>query len=239
MSFGMAAMKEPQVLRFSSPASFLTYVLRHHAFPSTMIVCASESMFLHALLASLRLDTHSPPSTSPDDVSSDTNTLLLRPTLHQLAISRTVSVVFTPTILHLRAYLTVYAPSRNPPREFVHYDKPGTNAPILAILNLVTTHRYESEYSAQGLSRSLALAVEAAARGEMQLMLSECNLGSVTAEEDLDAIERERDPWKDEVPVLKSSIRFGHDDRAWAGRTVEVRKLASRWCKFDSEIDPE
>ena len=105
-------------------------------------------------------------------------------------------------MFHLRACLATYTPPLSPPSGLVAYNKPGINAPILAILNLVTIHRHTSEYSAQGLSRSFALAIEAAARNGLQLLLSECKLDSANVDKDLDDMEDERTPWSDEVPVL-------------------------------------
>lgn len=41
---------------------------------------------------------------------------------------------------------------------------------------------------------------------------------------------REGDPWSEQVPLLNGSVRFGGEQRVWAGRTVEVRRVAGRWC---------
>lgn len=40
---------------------------------------------------------------------------------------------------------------------------------------------------------------------------------------------RERDPWSEQVPLLNGSVRFGGEQRVWAGRTVEIRRVAGRW----------
>ena len=39
-------------------------------------------------------------------------------------------------------------------------------------------------------------------------------------------------PWKEQVPVLSGSIRFGGEDRVWAGKTIEVGHVLARWCRF-------
>lgn len=41
---------------------------------------------------------------------------------------------------------------------------------------------------------------------------------------------RERNPWSEQVPLLDGSVRFGGEQRVWAGRTVEARRVAGRWC---------
>ena len=40
------------------------------------------------------------------------------------------------------------------------------------------------------------------------------------------------DAWMEQVPVLSGSVRFGGDERVWAGRTVEVGRVVGRWCRF-------
>lgn len=40
------------------------------------------------------------------------------------------------------------------------------------------------------------------------------------------------DPWKEQVPLLSGSVRFGREERAWAGKTVEVERVVGRWCRF-------
>lgn len=38
--------------------------------------------------------------------------------------------------------------------------------------------------------------------------------------------------WKEQIPLLSGSVRYGGHERAWAGRTVEVGKVVAKWCKF-------
>lgn len=77
------------------------------------------------------------------------------------------------------------------------------------------------------------MAVEAAARAKMQLVI-----GDVPIVEDIDidrtGIEDQGaggDPWSEQIPLLNGSLRFAGEQRAWAGRTVEAREVAGRWCK--------
>ena len=71
----------------------------------------------------------------------------------------------------------------------------------------------------------------------MQLILTESLLledYETPTTEELGSLQR--NPWKEEVPILNSSIRSGSSDRVWAGRTVEIRRVAERWFTF-KEVD--
>ena len=218
---------------------FINYILQFHSIPTTLVVCSSREAFLEHLQATIH---HTHPISQAESSNggiSDTSHPFLIPTIHLLATSRTISLAFTPTLPHLRAYLATFHPSSEPAASLastVNYEKPGARLPILTILDLVALHRSTSEFSAQGLSRTLANAVEAAARVNMRLLLAE----SRTTQENEETLamanpdigEQEVDPWKEQVPLLSNSIRFGNDERIWAGRTIEVAKVVERWCRF-------
>ncbi|KZF23215.1 hypothetical protein L228DRAFT_267229 [Xylona heveae TC161] len=105
---------------------------------------------------------------------------LLIPKLSTLKASRAVKLAFCPSIAHLRAYLSTWTlvayraqePSDNGlgagagPDGQRHGER---NSARLLIYNSVTMHRDTSEYSVQGLSRTFAAAVEAAARAKARL----------------------------------------------------------------------
>ena len=101
---------------------------------------------------------------------------------------------------------------------------------MLAIWSLANLHRSTAEYSAQGLCRTLAAAVETAKFNGQRLVLAEGTAldGDVEGE----GVGSGGDPWKEQVPLLSGSVRFGGEERVWAGRTVEVRKVVGRWCRF-------
>ncbi|KAG4428279.1 hypothetical protein IFR05_016235, partial [Cadophora sp. M221] len=91
---------------------------------------------------------------------------LLIPTLHQIATSRAVNLVFVPTLSHLRAYLSVFSGEsqgggekqrQNQQRQF---EKMGKGVPLLVVYDLVAMHRDTSEWSAQGVGSSVAALVE-------------------------------------------------------------------------------
>lgn len=101
---------------------------------------------------------------------------------------------------------------------------------MLAIWGLASLHRSTAEHSAQGLSRSLAAAVETAKLNNQRLVLGE----AIALDEnvDYDGTGSGGDPWKEQVPLLSGSVRFGGEDRVWAGKTVEVKTVVGRWCRF-------
>ena len=99
----------------------------------------------------------------------------------------------------------------------------------MLILKLIQLHHSTSEFSAQGLSRTLACAVSAAARSNVtHLRIVECN--------DLHDPSNPHDGariWNEQVPLLSCSIRIGGEGASWAGRAISVRHIAARWFKFE------
>ena len=95
-------------------------------------------------------------------------------------------------------------------------------------------HRSTAEHSAQGLSRTLAAALESASLAEQRLVLAEAKILDIEEQyEDIEAFDvTVENPWKEQVPVLSGSIGFGGDDRVWAGKTIEVGRILARWCRF-------
>lgn len=214
----------------------INYILQSHSVPNTLVVCSSREAFLEHLQTTIH-HTHLINTTDlPNEGTSNSPHPFLIPTIHLLATSRTVHLAFTPSLLHLRAYLATFLPSVGSTASAPSYEKPGTRTPTLAILGLVTLHQSTSEHSAQGLSRTLATAVEAAERANMRLLLAEprspqeneemLGVGDTTSEVP------EMDPWKEQVPLLSNSIRLGSEERAWPGRTIKVAQVIEGWCRF-------
>ncbi|MCJ1250327.1 hypothetical protein MMC30_007553 [Trapelia coarctata] len=257
----MSAPSPYLLLEPPSLVSFLTFILKPRTSPSTLIICSTRDQFLRDLLSSCYLP---PPSPSPSQPSSPnpppSKHPLLHPTIHLLATSRNIHLAFTPTLPHLRAHLAASSPPPSTPRHPPSQpSNPSTLPPIMAILNPLPLHRSAGEMSAQGLSRTLALAVEAATRVEMQLVVCETAIrgdvevgeggeggeGGNAGEGDVgrgmgDAGEGDtengarrvgRNPWSEQIPLLSGSLRFGGEQRVWAGRTVEARLVAGRWFR--------
>lgn len=195
---------------------------------ATVVICSTRESFLEEMYASMSdVDGN-------EDRDDGAAHPLLVPTIHQLAISRTINLAFAPTLAHLRAYLATHESDVGLDSQSSTRDSEET-IPILAIFGMLHLHACTSEYSAQGLSRTFAIAVESATAASRRLIVVEA-LGIVPSEELMPATESDTvvpsDPWKDQVPLLNGSTRFGREDRIWAGRTVEAARVASRWCTF-------
>ncbi|KAL9612320.1 MAG: hypothetical protein Q9167_003100 [Letrouitia subvulpina] len=203
----------------------IEYIFQHNAPQTTLIICSSRDAFLE----DLRVSTHNP----------GTNTgfaqALLTRTIHLLRTSRSVTVAFTPSVSHLRAYLASYCQFGHPVSSGTDFQKPGSRVPLLAIFCLIELHRSTSEFSAQGLSRTLAAAVEAASAARMKLIIADDPILSPGLDDDgmetpTDGLVNDR--WNEQVPVLNGSVRVAGDDRIWAGKTVKVGRILANWCKI-------
>jgi len=269
----MKAENYPVVLHPVSLPDFLRYVLDNHAPPTKLIVCSSRHAFLDELLHSLRAsDNHRQNSAggitagAQHDGDSGTHNLvpdtapshpLLIPTLHLIATSGTVKLAFCSDLSALQAYLSVHGIRPSDSTSATPDTTPG-HQPLLALLNPLALHKNTSFFSAQGLSRTFASAVEAAARTGQKLVIAECppptntSTGSAGDEDGGDSQELEGesmdvsmdvqisqddgtgDPWEQQVAILNVTTRsFGIGERGWAGRTVKARRVVERWCRFE------
>ena len=213
---------------------FLSWLLEHHEEPTTLLICCSREAFLADLQTNLQKLHCENSATTPDDGNQGLAHPLLNPTIHLISRSRSIHLVFVPTLPHLRAYLSTYTFPPDCESPSLTSTKPGFRVPILAIWCLVDAHRSTADHSAQGLSRTLAAAVESASLAEQRLVLAEAKIQDPREQyRDTEASDVTfENPWKEQVPVLSGSIRFGGEDRVWAGKTVEVGRILARWCKF-------
>jgi len=211
----------------------LEHLIDNHARPATLAICSTRKDFL-AQIAPVILTPRpqeipsSQESFNDDDPTPKSNPpphRLLIPTLQLLARSRTIKLVYCPSIDTLRAYLSSYAAPVVVPESTSSVSSPK---PLLAILDLVLLHHATSEFSVQGLMRTFASAVEAANRNSMDLLLCECK--------DIhDRTNPSRGPrlWDMDVPLLSGSVRLGSGGSSFAGRMVTVRRVAGRWFSFE------
>lgn len=219
---------------------FINYIFKHHRAPTTLIVCSTREIFLEELISSIRSasqseeDLPSSSQASDDDRSSISPHLLLVPTIHLIAKSHSVNVVFIPSLPHLRANLSTAMPAPRPESRCGETATQGSQAPLLAIWGLARLHRFTAEYSAQDLSHTLASAVEAAAYRRQRLVLAEPReISNTAALNDADASEGVQDHcWREQVPLLSGSLMFAGEDRIWAGKTIAVGMVVAKWCKF-------
>lgn len=175
---------------------------------TTIIICATKVDFLDQLIQ--QTYTH-PTSDHP----------LLSPTLHLIATSSTINLVFCPTVPTLRAYLCTYTPPT------LSFNASTNTAPHLIILDLLSLHHSTSEFTFQGLSRSLSTAVSTANRTSSDLSLIECK--DIT---DPTNPSRGSRLWDAQVPLLSASVKLGQDGNRWGGRATPIRRIAARWFTF-------
>ncbi|KAJ6184473.1 hypothetical protein N7519_005774 [Penicillium mononematosum] len=128
-----------------------------------LVVCATRAEFLVQLTAAIRSR-----RTDPDTAGSHD---LLTKTIGLLARSSKIRLVFCPSLESLRAYLAIFEPAAEAATED---ESLSHDRQLLAVLDMVALHVTTSEFSAQGLSRTLASVVEASSRAGMDLRLYEC-----------------------------------------------------------------
>ena len=220
---------------------FLSWLLKYHEGPTTLLICCTREAFLADLQANLQQLPYESSATTPNDGNRGLAHPLLNPTIHLITRCQSIQLVFVPTLPHLRAYLSTYTRPPNSESSPLASTRSGYRVPIFAIWGLLYAHRSTAEYSAQGLSRTLAAAVESASLAEQRLVLAEAkiyNIGEQYGDTEAFDVAFEN-PWKEQVPVFSGSIRFGGEDRVWAGKTIEVGHVLARWCRFVKLSDEE
>lgn len=118
------------------PSEFLSYVLDHHTYPTTLIICSPRSDFLSSLLDDVgggsdpdpdpslgvgdldeqrddRPEVERPPPAKSGSSDDQIKHRLLRSPIFQVAVSRHIRTVYIPTATHLRAYLSVFSPDHS------------------------------------------------------------------------------------------------------------------------------
>lgn len=212
-------------------SDFVDYVLKYHRAPSTLVICSTREAFLEDLHASVKSAQSEDPSASQTTDERTSQYDFLVPKIHLIAKSQSIHVVFVPTLPHLRAFLATRVLVSNSGQATSRTTYSRSQSTLLAIWGLASLHRCTAEHSAQGLSRTLASAVETAAHGGDQLVLAEpSGMQDRSHFEVAEGVSS--DPWKEQVPIFSGSVRFGGDERVWAGKTIEVARVIAKWCQF-------
>ncbi|KAI1432212.1 hypothetical protein GGR50DRAFT_621632 [Xylaria sp. CBS 124048] len=235
------------------PAELLSYILNHHVYPTTLIICSSKSEFLESIVQDIRQQPnestdgeqshhYDPKVTSQRIDKEDTRVInqeVLSSPLYQVATSRHIRVVYVPTVTHLRAYLSVFSPDDShvpappplpPPTSGAAGAVSDTPQQHIILYGFLELHRDTSEWSVQGLSNTTSALVELTHRLSWQTLLVEPRHGPHSSgTSPLDEILRET------VPILSGGVRrlgLHSEDGAWTGRTVEIGRVLSRWFSF-------
>ena len=221
----------PLAVTVSSTIGFVEHVIRHHSAPTTLVICSSRESFLKEMQTAIC----GARSDNQDDSSLDEESPhpLLVPTLHTIAETASINMVFTPSLPQLRAYLSIYHSQRTSQATPINLQNPGQRIPLLAILGLANLHRSTAEQSAQGISRTLSSAIEAAYHMKRRLILAEMPLPEVYEGRELPTVDV-RNPWKEQISLLSGSVRVSGGQRVFAGRSVEVGDIVGKWCSFVS-----
>lgn len=156
----------------------------------------------------------------PTEVDEHETPIYPTPTIENLVATENVDIIYLPDLDTLHGFL-----------EFVRSSPALSvpNPPLLAIWGLVGAH-YETEYyGGRGIGLTVARAVEAAAKSGRLLVLGE----GYTAVDYGDGEEDVQECWADiEVPISNMGSMI-------VGRTVEVREVLRRWCRFSEDFDYE
>ncbi|KAI2467178.1 hypothetical protein F4781DRAFT_325187 [Annulohypoxylon bovei var. microspora] len=228
------------------PSELLTYILNHHVYPTTLIICSSRSDFIAALANDVLQNVTCPEAvpvehgteTPPPGAALDAQGVdqeqtrrkhrLLSSPLYQVATSRHIRVIYVPTVTHLRAYLSVFSPDDSKtPAPPANFNASGRHAPHIILYGFLEIHRDTSEWSAQGLGNSASTLVELGHRSKWQTIIIEPQKHNSTNPFE--------DMLKESVPFLSGGGRkLGPDSEegGWTGRTVELGRVMKRWFHF-------
>ncbi|KAI5804998.1 hypothetical protein EDC01DRAFT_626901 [Geopyxis carbonaria] len=198
----------PILIPYSSIVIYLNEIIkfrqtrRKREDEDTLVICCSEDSLLQQVENVYNSD-----PTEPD----------LTPTLEVIAHSINLNVVFVPSFLHLRAYISTIQPEPPGP--------PG----LLAIWGLIAAHHDTSELSAQGIGRTAAAVIDAGLRSGKRVVLGE----GWCERQDCNNEEIDRMNWIDaEVPILNATVKADGLDGGVSARTVAVRGVLGRWFVF-------
>lgn len=197
-------------------------ILSNTSRPAILVVCSTRTRFLEQLSAGLsaRMQEAQPGSCNEGESQARIrHHPLLTKTIGVLANSRRVHLVFCPTLEHFRAYLSSLRLSRCA-------DRNGTS---IVVLDLIALQYMSSEFSAQGLSRTLALTIEAAERTTSSILLCECEDAVV-----LQNPNRGHRLWDLPLHILSGASRS--ED---GGRQLSARHVAQRWFRFEDTATAE
>jgi len=265
----------PVVYRFSGLEETLDYLFENEHLCTLLIFCSTREAFLQQLIGPTKKESREADTHQAGNDVRDAQTSAREPitrgefstrTMRRIAKAKAIKIAFCTSVPALHAYLSTLPQTSSP---HVQHENPErkTRPPLLMLVNPISLHKETASYSAQGLSRAFAGAVEAALRDFQQLVIVEYvtrKSRSVRMREagghphedyartdlvqegchqaevaDGENEAEEQDPWEQEVPILNATTRtFGNGSlTSVLGRTVKVKAVAERWCTFESVTD--
>lgn len=223
--------------------------LQHSGQRSLMIICSTKQSFVaafedlvmrqgvHGAMESAEPDAHHQ-QPNPEDM------LLRTPlTLRSIAVCRSLTLAFCPDLPRLRAYLahlTTLLSTQEDPASYAR----------LVIVNMLSSHVSTVSWSAQGLNRTMAAAIDTATALACQLLLSEdarlrvrpntsgilLSSSPQREESPCESDAAEKGIWDEDVQIIDSHTRtFGNTTSIWSGRRVTIRQIVRRWLEFDTD----
>lgn len=198
---------------------------------TNLVVCLPRADFLHHIVRQARRQSETAtaedaaephPTDNHDRESSRDDQAFMTPALRLLAASRAVNMIYCPTIPVLRAWLSTYTARAD---SASHSSTGGSH---LIIVDALALHHGTSEFTLQGISRTLAAAVSAAHGAKSRLTLVECK-----DIQDPSNPDRGSRLWDQQMPLLNGSVKIGLERSRWAGQSMTVRKIAGRWFSFE------
>ncbi|KAH8885547.1 hypothetical protein GQ53DRAFT_751234 [Thozetella sp. PMI_491] len=206
---------------FASPAlptELLRYILQHCVYPTTLIVCSAKDDFLASLAHDIA---HNSAGDAGGRIASASASELLTASLQQLGVAKHIQTVFVPTVSHLRAYLSVFAVGAHtvPPPP-----SGPSKVPRLLLYGFLDIHRGTSEWTAQALSNTVSILLDAASDLSFQATIVEPRTRegrTVSLESFLD----------ERMPVVKGGARQDEQGN-WMGRTVDAGRVLGRWFDY-------
>ncbi|EXF81633.1 hypothetical protein CFIO01_03837 [Colletotrichum fioriniae PJ7] len=215
----------PTVLSPASPTELLHYIVTFQPYPTTLLICYQREDFIAALVSDTRKSLSRHNHDQPEDLPPQP---LLSATLFQTAIARHIRILFIPSVTHLRAFLSAFGTSDSliPPPPNISSSDSKSRPPLLLVYGFLDLHRDSSEWSAQGLSSSAAVLIEAARRADIKFKPVIVEPRGAGGHGDFMSLLR------DDAPVLSGSSR--RSEGVWMGRTVEVRRVLGRWFRFQT-----
>lgn len=203
---------------------------RQSANNTVVIVCSSKQDFAKQLMLSFDHETAKTseiPASQQSEVSLEcfpsTSQApwnnILSATLHNIASSQAVKLIYCSNTSILRAYLASFNYSSD--------SISNHNSVEVIILDLLALHHGTSEFSLQGLSKTFAIV---ASLSVPSVQLIECK-----DPRDPESPHRGSELWQTQVPLLTGSVKIGAEGSRWASRSITARKVASRWFVYEEK----